>query len=349
VTARKIKVLVVDDSALVRRILSEVISRQPDMEVVGTAPDPFVARDMVVELSPDVLTLDIEMPRMDGLTFLTKLMQHRPTPTIVISSTTQAMCDTAIEALRRGAVEVLAKPGPNSIGDLGEILPQKIRAAFGARLKKNALADPPLVASLPSAASTGQAYARGSLIVIGASTGGTTAIEEILTRLPADCPPVVIVQHIPAAFSASFATRLNSVCKVEVKEAKDQDMLAPGRVLIAPGNFHMLVQSNGGVLRASVQTGPLVQYQRPAVDVLFSSVAQLKLPRMIGVLLTGMGTDGAGGLLKLRTAGAWTIAQDEATCVVFGMPKAAIALGAVCQTLPLPQVAAGILKAAASK
>ncbi len=336
---RKIKVLVVDDSALVRRILSDVVNKEPDMEVVGAAPDPYVARDMLLALHPDVVTLDIEMPRMDGLTFLTKLMRFHPLPVIVISSVGQANCDVAVEALRRGAVEVLAKPsGTNSVGEVSRMLPDKIRAAFGARVRNAAEAGVPAAPPL-------QAPSRAGLIAIGASTGGTQAIEEVLLQMPADCPPTVIAQHIPPVFSAAFASRLNSVCRMEVKEARDGDLLAVGRVLIAPGDFHMIFQKVDGVGRVVVRTGPRVHYQRPAVDVLFRSIAAVRPASSVGVLLTGMGSDGAEGLLEMRKAGAWTIAQDEASCVVFGMPKVAIDMGAAQQVLPLSKIASGALGA----
>ncbi|HEY4363690.1 MAG TPA: chemotaxis response regulator protein-glutamate methylesterase [Bryobacteraceae bacterium] len=335
---RKIKVLVVDDSALVRRVLGDAVGKEPDMELVGVAPDPFVARDMILTLRPDVVTLDIEMPRMDGLTFLTKLMRFHPLPVIVISSVGQATCDVAMEALRRGAVEVMAKPsGPNSVGEVSRLLPGKIRAAFGARVRS---VQAPLV-PVP----TVQAASRAGLIAIGASTGGTQAIEEVLLQMPGDCPPTVITQHIPPVFSAAFASRLNSVCKMEVKEARDGDVVSAGRVLIAPGDFHMLFHKVDGVSRVVIRTGPRVHYQRPAVDVLFRSIAAAKPANAVGVLLTGMGSDGAEGLLEMRKAGAWTIAQDEASCVVFGMPKVAIDLGAAQQILPLPKIAAGALGA----
>jgi len=345
VSLRKIKVLIVDDSALVRRLLGEVISREPDMEVVGVAPDPFVARDKLLALQPDVITLDIEMPRMDGLTFLTKLMQHRPLPVIVISSVAQSNCDIAVEAMRRGAVEVLTKPsGPYSVGDLSESLPQKIRAAYASRVRP-ANCTPKEVPASPVEIG-GAEFGSGTLIAIGASTGGTQAIEAVLTQMPERCPPIVIAQHIPALFSASFASRLNSVCKIEVQEARDGDLVAPGRALVAPGNFHMMLRKSDGICRVAVKDGPRVHYQRPAVDVLFQSVAASSFARVIGVILTGMGSDGAQGLLKMREAGARTIAQDESSCVVFGMPKVAIEMGAAEQILPLSHIAAGILAAA---
>jgi two-component system, chemotaxis family, protein-glutamate methylesterase/glutaminase len=345
VSAGKIKVLVVDDSALVRRLLNEVISREPDMEVVGLAADPFIARDKLLALHPDVITLDIEMPRMDGLTFLTKLMHHRPLPVIIISSVAQSNCDIAVEAMRRGAVEVLTKPsGPYSVGELSESLPQKIRAAFAARVR---VADgPPKEAPVSPVEIGGSEFAPGTLIAIGASTGGTQAIETVLLQMPERCPPILITQHIPALFSASFASRLNSLCKIEVQEARDGDLVAPGRALVAPGNFHMMLRKSDGICRVAVKDGPRVHYQRPAVDVLFQSVAAASLTRTVGVLLTGMGSDGAQGLLRMREAGARTIAQDEGSCVVFGMPKVAIEMGAAEKVLPLSHICGGILAAA---
>lgn len=347
----RIKVLVVDDSAVVRRMLSEAISKDSGLELVGAAPDPFVARDMLLKLKPDVLTLDIEMPRMDGLTFLTKLMHYHPLPVIVVSSVGQSTCDAAIEALRRGAVEVLAKPsGPYSVGDIANTLPDKIRGAFGARLRKPGRAASPGPAPPPAPeADHPSGVPSGSLVTIGASTGGTQAIEEVLLAMPADCPRIVITQHIPAGFSASFAARLHSICKMEVKEARDGDLVAPGRALVAPGNFHMLISRRDGTCRAVVRDGPRVHYQRPAVDVLFQSVVEAHMPHVVGVLLTGMGGDGAQGLLKLRQAGAWTIAQDEASCVVYGMPKAAVDLGAAQEVVPLSRVCPAILAALGSK
>jgi two-component system chemotaxis response regulator CheB len=338
----RIRVLVVDDSALVRRLLCESIARESDLEVVGVAPDPFVARDLIVQLKPDVLTLDIEMPRMDGLTFLTKLMHYNPMPAIIISSLGQASSEIALEALRRGAVEVLAKPsGPYSLGEVGQVLAQKIRAAYASSPKQIGVQTPvtQLTAAFPSS----------SMVAIGASTGGTQAIEEVLLHMPAPCPPMVIAQHIPAGFSTSFANRLNRLCKFEVKEAADGDRVQPGRALIAPGDFHMMLVKSGGGYAVTVRSGPRVHFQRPSVDVLFASVAEAKPAHSVGVLLTGMGADGAEGLLRMQQAGAMTIAQDEESCVVFGMPKAAIARGAAAQILPLTKIAHGIVAALASK
>lgn len=341
--ARKIKVLIVDDSAIVRKLLSEALSAEPDIEVAGTAPDPYIARDKILSLEPDVLTLDIEMPRMDGLTFLKKVMRHRPMPVIVISSLGRASCDAAIDALREGAVEVMAKPGgPYSVGELRLTLANKIRAAARARVLPRVPAEkaPPPVDREP----IGTAGA-SRVIAIGASTGGTEAIESILTRLPEDAPGIVIAQHIPAGFSRAFAQRLNEICRMEVKEAQDGDHVGPGRALVAPGDFHMLLRRSGNGYRVEVKTGPLVCYQRPSVDVLFHSVAGSASAHAVGVLLTGMGTDGAKGMLKMKEAGASTIAQDESSCVVFGMPREAIRLGAVDRIVPLLRVPSAIVAA----
>jgi two-component system chemotaxis response regulator CheB len=341
----KIRVLVVDDSAIVRRVLSDCLAAEPDLEVVGVAPDPYVARDKILALNPDVLTLDIEMPRMDGLTFLQKLMRFHPMPVIVISSLGQASTRLALEAMRLGAVEVLAKPsGPYSVGELRQTLAAKIRAAAAAKLRLRAREAPKPSAPpppLPEGSLDGAA-----VIAIGASTGGTEAIREILTELPASCPGIVIAQHIPPVFSRAFAARLNQLCAIEVKEAADGDLLAPGRALVAPGDFHMLLRRSGMAARVAVKTGPRVHYQRPSVDVLFTSVAEAFGPDAIGVLLTGMGADGAEGLLKMRQAGAHTIAQDEATSVVYGMPREAVRLGAAAQVLPLDRIGRAILAAA---
>ncbi|MFN7994808.1 MAG: chemotaxis response regulator protein-glutamate methylesterase [Bryobacteraceae bacterium] len=340
----QIRTLIVDDSAIVRKLLAECLSEEKDIEVVGTAPDPFVARDKILALKPDVLTLDIEMPRMDGLTFLKKLMHYQPMPVIVISSLGQAGCQATLEALRLGAVEVLAKPGgPYSAGELRRDLPAKIRAAAIARPRAHLLHKETTIKPEPPSRSP-VTSANSAVIAIGASTGGTEAIQEVLSRMPATSPPIVITQHIPPVFSLAFAKRLNEICPMEVKEAQDGDTVAPGRALIAPGNYHMLLQkSSGGGYRVSVQDGPRVCYQRPSVDVMFSSVADAAKSNAVGVILTGMGSDGARGLLKMKQAGARTIAQDEASSVVFGMPKEAIRLGAADQVTALGRVAAAIL------
>jgi two-component system chemotaxis response regulator CheB len=336
---RKIKVLIVDDSAIVRKILSEAVDAEPDMEVVGTAPDPYVARDKILALEPDVLTLDIEMPRMDGLTFLKRLMLHHPIPTIIISSLGQASCAATLEALRSGAVDVLAKPaGPYSVGDLRHTLAGKIRGAAGAR-PRLAVANAPDGPAVEKAPATSRvAYQPGTLITIGASTGGTVAIQDILTKLPADMPGMVITQHIPAGFSLAFANRLNTLCAMEVREAAQGDVLRQGLALIAPGDYHLLVRRAGAGYAIELQQGPQVCYQRPSVDVMFASVAQAAGARAVGVLLTGMGTDGAKGMVALKRAGAPTIGQDEASCVVYGMPREAARLDAVSRVAALEEI-----------
>lgn len=337
----KTRVLIVDDSAIVRKLLSEALAGEPDIEVAGTAPDPYVARDKILSLHPDVLTLDLEMPRMDGLTFLGKLMRFHPLPVVVISSLAQPACHAAIRALELGAVEVMAKPGgPYSVGELSRTLATKVRAAARARVKGPATA--PAVPAPPPMAAAGP-LSPHSVIAIGASTGGTEAITSVLTRLPRTAPAMVIVQHIPAQFSRAFANRLNEICQVDVKEAADGDALRPGLALVAPGDFHMLLRRRAAGYFVEVKTGPRICYQRPSADVLFLSVAEAAGPVSAGVLLTGMGSDGAQGLLRMRQAGAHTIAQNEATCVVFGMPREAIERGAAAEVLPLGSIAHALM------
>jgi two-component system, chemotaxis family, protein-glutamate methylesterase/glutaminase len=336
-----IRVLIVDDSAIVRKILSESLSSEADIEVVGTAPDPFVAANKIQSLSPHVLTLDIEMPGMDGLTFLKKLMRHRPMPVIVISSLAQRSCAAALEAMRLGAVDVMAKPGgPFSVGDLKASLADKVRAAASARIRTDAAPAKPRLEVAPK-------YSDNRLIAIGASTGGTEAIRTVLEDFPEHSPGIVIAQHIPPGFSAAFADRLAKICKVRVREAKDGDDVETGLALIAPGDRHMVVRRNGSGYRVSIQNGPKVCYQRPSVDVLFNSVAENAGERAVAVLLTGMGADGARGLLQIRQHNGTTFAQDEASCVVFGMPREAIRLNAAQRVVPLHEVAQALLSASA--
>lgn len=339
---RRIKVLIVDDSAIVRKLLAECLAGEPDLEVVGTAPDPFVARDKILSLHPDVVTLDIEMPRMDGLTFLKKLMRFHPMRVVVISSLAQASSKIAIEALQCGAVEVLGKPGgPYSVGELKHDLPLKIRAAAQARIGSRSAEQAP--APKEPARILPHAIDPSAIIAMGASTGGTEALREVLMRMPESSPGILVVQHIPAVFSQAFATRLNEICRIRVKEAADGDRLLPGQVLIAPGNFHMTLRKRGGEYRVAVHDGERVCYQRPSVDVLFDSVAEAAGADAIGAILTGMGADGAQGMLKMKRAGARTVAQDEASCVVFGMPREAIKMGAVDRVLPLDRIAGELM------
>jgi two-component system chemotaxis response regulator CheB len=342
--SRKIRVLVVDDSAVVRKLLSEAIQAEADLEVVGVAPDPFIARDKILQLRPDVLTLDIEMPRMDGLTFLKKLMKHHPLPVIVISSLGQASCQATLEALQSGAVEVLSKPaGPYSVGELRMSIAAKVRAAASARIRATPFAENPRKTEDMLQPRT---FRPGTIMAIGASTGGTEAIETLLRQMPAGSPPIIITQHIPPVFSTAFANRLNQHCSIEVKEARDGDRAVSGLALLAPGNFHMVLHRTGDSYRIQIKDGPQVCYQRPSVDVMFASVAAAAGPKAIGALLTGMGSDGAQGLLEMKESGATTFAQDESTCVVFGMPREAIRLGAVDHVLPLNSIPGALLNRA---
>lgn len=363
----RIRVLIVDDSAVVRKLVTDALRADPEIEVVGTAIDPYAARDKIKELKPDVLTLDLEMPRMDGLTFLRILMEQHPMPVVIMSSLSQRGSDYALEALRLGACDVLGKPaGSYSFGDLGPQLIARIKAAAGARLSRR---PPPAPASSPASAGSAATTAATSaapasaprppvsaapfrpqprliapsarqIILLGASTGGTEALREVLTRLPAGLPPIAIVQHIPPVFSKAFADRLSTQCAFEVREAVDGDRLQPGLALVAPGNFHLMLQWQGDHYRARVTGGPQVWHQRPAVDLLFKSAADCGAgPHAVAGILTGMGKDGAEGLLRLRELGAITFAQDEASCVVYGMPRAAWENGAAQRQIPLDRIA----------
>jgi len=340
----KIKVLIVDDSAIVRKILTEQLSKEPDIEVVGTAPDPYIARDKIVQLKPNVVLLDIEMPRMDGITFLKKLMKYYPLPVIIVSSLAPKGSRLAIEALEIGAVEVMCKPGgPYSVGEMIVDLSQKIRAA--AKIKYIKRKKPAQVKEIRSKTSIQPTLeTTNKVIAIGSSTGGTEALREILPQFPPSFPGVVIAQHMPPGFTTAFANRLNELCQIRVKEAENGDSVIPGLALIAPGNYHMLLRRSGAKYYVEIKDGPRVHYQRPSVDVLFTSVAKAAGPNAIGIILTGMGADGAKGLLEMKKAGAKTIAQDEASCVVFGMPKEAIKLGAVDKILPLQKIPEEVMK-----
>jgi len=344
----KVRVLVVDDSAVVRQILTREFSKDKDIEVVGTAPDPYVARDKIVQLKPDVITLDVEMPRMDGVTFLRKLMKHHPIPVIIVSSLTAAGSELAMEALQCGAIDVMCKPGTAySVGDMSELLIQKIKAAAVVDMRKRAemIRERAATASEP-VKRLAMTKTTNKIIAIGASTGGTEAIKDVITSFPAGAPGTVIVQHMPEYFTKSFAERLNSCCEIDVKEAEQGDRVIPGRALLAPGNKHMVLKRSGAQYLVEIKDGPLVFHQRPAVEVLFNSVAMYAGANAVGMILTGMGKDGAKGLLAMKEAGAYTIVQDEASSVVWGMPGEAFKCGAATIVLPLKKIAAEALKRA---
>lgn len=334
---RNIRVLIVDDSAVVRKVFTAELSKERGIEVIGTAPDPYVARDKIVQLKPDVITLDVEMPRMDGLTFLKKLMKHYPVPVIIVSSLTQKGGAMAMEALASGALEVICKPSAAySVGDMSVQLADKIRAVAHVDMRsKNSDRQANSVAPVASAALS---QTTNKIIAIGASTGGTEAIKTVLMGMPPNAPGIVIVQHMPARFTTSFAERLDSLCQIRVKEADNGDSVVNGTALLAPGNYHMLLKRSGARYYVEIKTGPMVHHQRPAVDVMFRSVSKHAGANAVGILLTGMGADGAAGLGEMQNAGADTIAQDEKTCVVFGMPKEAIKRGAADRVVALHDI-----------
>ena len=351
----KIKVLVVDDSALVRQILVEILKTAKDMEVVGTASDPFMARERIKETNPDVLTLDVEMPRMDGLTFLANLMRLRPMPVVMVSSLTERGAETTLKALELGAIDFVSKPKIDVAGtlrDFSDEILSKIRIAAGARVV--ARSAPPTStnvppkhsadAIIPANAASRMLRTTDRIIAVGASTGGTEAIRELLTGLPADSPAVVIAQHIPAAFSAPFAKRMDSVSALSVCEPTDGQHIMAGHVYIAPGGRHLLVERDGARYRCRLNDGPPVNRHCPSVDVLFRSVAQQVGPNAVGVILTGMGDDGARGLKEMHDAGAPTIAQDEHSSVVWGMPGAAVKVGAIDEVMSLDKIAAAVMR-----
>ncbi|MFC7050090.1 protein-glutamate methylesterase/protein-glutamine glutaminase [Emcibacter nanhaiensis] len=355
---RKIRVLIVDDSATVRQCLSEIIASDPNLEVMATASDPYVAAERIRKEIPDVMFLDIQMPRMDGLTFLRKIMAQRPIPVVICSTLTEEGSAAFLQALEAGAVDVITKPRVDTAHALSEsrtMICDVAHAAAQARLPRHRRAlepvkvEPKLTADaiLPSSRFRRTATAVSNQIVcIGASTGGTEALRVILTALPANCPGIVVVQHMPEKFTAAFAKRLDGICAVRVKEAETGDLILPGQVLIAPGNQHMLIERVGGNFRSVIKGGPQVSRHRPSVDVLFRSAAQQAGPNALGILLTGMGDDGANGLLEMKTAGAQTVAQDEESCVVFGMPKEAIERGAADRVVGLDRIAHVIMGAA---
>jgi len=340
-----IKVLIVDDSAVVRRVFSNELSRERGIKIIGTAPDPYVARDKIVKLKPDVITLDIEMPRMDGITFLKKLMKYYPLPVIIVSSLTPKGGKMALEALAGGALEVISKPSAAySVGDMSVQLADKIRAVARVNVKERLNSVHRSHPVKPVTLSRALTASTNKIIAIGASTGGTEAIKTVLTGMPPNSPGIVIVQHMPANFTTSFAERLDSLSQVTVKEAHDGDSISNGQALLAPGNFHMLLKRSGARYYVQVKKGPLVHHQRPAADVLFRSVANYAGANAVGIILTGMGSDGAAGLLEMKEAGARTVAQDEKSCVVFGMPKEAIKLGAVDKVASLGDITKTALK-----
>jgi two-component system chemotaxis response regulator CheB len=340
----KIKVLIIDDSALVRSVLKEIINAQADMEVVAQAPDPVAARDLIKQVNPDVLTLDVEMPRMNGLEFLEKLMRLRPMPVIMVSSLTERGNEVTLKALELGAVDFITKPRlgmPGGMNELSLEIGDKIRAAAGARVRRHALNQPAPVAPRPLAGQFSAAMEK--LICVGSSTGGTEALKECLMRMPASSPGMLITQHMPESFTASFAARLDGLSAMTVKEAEHNERVLPGHAYVAPGHSHLLVRKSGAFYYTELSRAEPVNRHRPSVDVLFQSAARVLGPHGVGVILTGMGKDGAQGMLAMRHAGAHTIAQDEASCVVYGMPKAAVELGAAMEVAPLPDIAARIL------
>lgn len=347
-SANKIKVLCVDDSALIRSVMTEIINSQPDMTVVGTAADPLVARDLIKVTNPDVLTLDVEMPRMDGLEFLEKLMRLRPMPVVMVSSLTERGSEIALRALELGAIDFVTKPRlgvRDGLLNYTELIAGKIRTASAARLlpsRGNAAAKSS-VSAPPEALLRSPLLSTEKLIIIGASTGGTEAIREVLQPLPPDCPAVLIAQHMPAGFTKSFAQRLDGLCRITVKEAEHGERVLPGYAYIAPGAFHLSLARSGANYVAHLDQEPPVNRHRPSIDVLFDSAARHAGKNAIGMILTGMGKDGAEGLLRMKKAGAFTLAQDEASCVVFGMPKEAIALGAADEVAPLGEMSRRVL------
>jgi two-component system chemotaxis response regulator CheB len=344
----RIRVLIVDDSALMRQVMTELLSGDPEIEVIGTAADPFMAREKIKAMHPDVLTLDVEMPKMDGLTFLEKLMAGHPMPVVMVSSLTEAGCQTTLRALELGAVDFCTKPKidlRNGMEDQADALIAKIKAAAQAKVKGSVTRHPSPLTHYPSpiAPSTAMLKTTDTIIAVGASTGGTEALREFLEVLPPNTPPIVITQHMPEKFTKSFADRLNQLCRISVKEAEDGDSVLPGHALIAPGNYHMTLCRSGARYSVRLNQDPPVNRHRPSVDVMFDSVAKYAGANSVGVIMTGMGGDGAKGLLAMKRTGAYTIAQDEATCVVFGMPKEAIKLGGVDKVLPLGEIPAQVL------
>lgn len=350
---KKIRVLIVDDSALVRQTMKDILSADPRMEVIGLAPDPYIAAEKMREEAPDVITLDVEMPRMDGLTFLKKIMTQHPIPVVICSSLAGKGSETAMKALEYGAVDVIHKPMVGTKQELQEsrtVICDAVVAAARVHAKKisvdTTLAQPKLSADVIMAKPKFDAVLQTTekVVVVGASTGGTEALKDFLISLPPDCPGIVIVQHMPEGFTAAFSKRLDSICQISVKEAANNDTVLPGHALIAPGNRHILLKRSGARYFVEIKDGPLVSRHRPSVDVLFRSTARYAGRNAVGVIMTGMGDDGAKGMQEMKQAGAYTIAQNEETCVVFGMPHEAIKLGGVDKVLPLPSIAVEVMR-----
>lgn len=349
----KTRVLIVDDSAVVRQVLTELLKSDPQIEVIGAAPDPIFALEKMQKDWPDVIVLDVEMPRMDGITFLRKLMSEHPTPVVICSTLTEKGAETTMQAMSAGAVDIITKPKiglKQFLNDAIQEITRAVKAAAGANVKRvatmanasaSAAVKPKLTADaiLAPVGAHAMAETTDRVIAIGTSTGGTQALEVVLTALPRVCPGIVIVQHMPEKFTAAFASRLNGLCQIEVREAQNGDRVIPGRALIAPGGKHMLLRRSGAQYVVDVIDGPVVNRHRPSVDVLFRSVAKCAGKNAIGIIMTGMGDDGAAGLLEMKQAGAATVAQDEATCVVYGMPKEAVKRGAADKIMPLENIA----------
>lgn len=346
----KTRVVVVDDSALVRGLLAEIINRQHDMQCVGAAADPLVAREMIRNLNPDVITLDVEMPRMDGIDFLSRLMRLRPMPVVMVSTLTERGAEVTMKALELGAIDFVAKPKigvADGLRQLGEEITDKIRIAARAHIRRLPAAAPPAGGQAPAAAAPVASLGRLStekIIFIGASTGGTEATKEVLVQLPPDSPAVMITQHMPPGFTKSYATRLDGLCRIRVAEARDGERVLPGHAYIAPGGFHLAVERSGANYIARVKDGEPVNRHKPSVEVLFDSAARVVGPNALGVMLTGMGADGARAMKTMKDAGAWNVCQDEATCVVFGMPREAINHGAAHEVLPLARIAPALIE-----
>ncbi len=348
--AAEIKVLVVDDSAVVRQVMTEILSREPGIRVIGAAPDPLFALERMSKEWPDVITLDVEMPRMDGVSFLKKIMAERPTPVVICSSLTQAGAETTMQALAAGALAIIAKPTlglRDFLHESAHEVVSAVRAAAAAKLRRLSALPPRPPAQdrrdPPAGNLSAMAKTTESIVAIGTSTGGTQALEVVLTALPRVAPGIVIVQHMPEKFTASFAARLNRLCEIDVFEAQNGQRVVPGRALIAPGGKHMRLKRSGAQYHVEVLDGPVVNRHRPSVDVLFRSVAKFAGRNALGIIMTGMGDDGARGLKEMHDAGARTIAQDEDSCVVYGMPKEAVKMGGVDRSLPLEQIASALL------